>query len=141
MSYATQQDLIDRYGERELIELTDRAEPPADEIDAAVVAAALADADELINGYVSRRYRVPLSPVPGLIQRLACDIARFFLHDDRPTDTVEKAFDSAKKTLLDISAGRAELQAAGVESPAAPGGSVQVSGPGRVFTAGTLKDY
>jgi phage gp36-like protein len=80
MSYATVTELITRFGEAELIQLTDRDGGGA--INQAVVAAALTDADALINGYVSARYTVPLSPVPPVITKIAADIARYTLHRD-----------------------------------------------------------
>ncbi|MDX9860889.1 MAG: DUF1320 domain-containing protein [Rhodospirillales bacterium] len=141
MSYATLQDLIDRFGEDELIQLTDRADPPAGTIDETVAARALADADELIDGYVAGRYRVPLAPIPAMVTRLACDLARFFLHDDLPTDSVKEAHQAALKTLREISAGTVKLQAAGVEAASGSGGDVLVSGPGRVLTSDSLKGF
>lgn len=133
MTYATLQDLIDRYGEDELIQLSDRAEPPAGAIDPAIVSKALTDATELVDGYVAGRYRVPLSPVPGMIQRLVCDIARFFLHDDRSTEAVKDAYQAALKALRDISAGVITLQAAGIQAASGETSSVVMTAPGRVF--------
>ena len=52
MTYASQADLVGRYGESMLVDLTDRAEPPAGEIDAGVVTRALEDTDAAINGYL-----------------------------------------------------------------------------------------
>ena len=51
MTYAVQQDMIDRFGEAELLEVADRDGDLV--IDAAVMADALSDADETINGYVA----------------------------------------------------------------------------------------
>jgi phage gp36-like protein len=42
VTYATQSDLVERYGESMLIDLTDRAEPAAGAIDSGVVASARA---------------------------------------------------------------------------------------------------
>ena len=56
MAYATLQDLISAFGERKLVQLTDRAEPPADLVDAQVAAEALGYADNLIDGYLAARY-------------------------------------------------------------------------------------
>ena len=95
MNYATVQDMIDRFGEAELIQLTD--------LDLLAVQApkaqrALDDAQALADGYVGRVYRLPLvgcakpAPVPGdvgavqmvappQLTRIACDVARYYLHD------------------------------------------------------------
>ena len=55
MRYATQKDMIDRFGEEDLITLTDRADrakPPTGKIDAKVLNKALSDAADLIDGYL-----------------------------------------------------------------------------------------
>lgn len=140
MAYATLQDLIDRYGEAELIHLTDRADPPAGAVDETVAAKALADADQTINGYTGGRYRVPLAPVPDLIVRLACDLARHYLARDLPSEAVVAAHKEALRTLDRIAAGVVVLQAAGVAAPAA-GDSVMVEAPERQFTGATLKGF
>ncbi|NNG05319.1 MAG: DUF1320 domain-containing protein, partial [Inquilinus sp.] len=82
MSYATQAQLVERYGTVRLVELTDRAEPPAGAIDAAVIDRALADADALIDGYVAARYDLPLPAVPDLLRDLALSIVFYKLHLD-----------------------------------------------------------
>ena len=132
MTYAVEQDLMDRFGERELIELTDRSDPATGQIDSAVVAKALADADESVNSYIGKRYDLPLAVVPAVLTRVAADIARFFLHADDPTETVEKNHGAALKFLRDLADGRAVLDAAGQE-PAATGDGVQVTSQDRVF--------
>jgi phage gp36-like protein len=83
---------------------------------------------------------VPLAPVPGLIQRLACDVARFLLHDERPTDAVKEAYQAALKMQREVSTGVVKLQSAGVEAASQAGG-VSMAGPGRVFSTDSLKDY
>ena len=141
MSYATQQNLVDRFGEQELIELTDRADPPAGAIDATVVAKALEDADGEINGYLAAKYTLPLDPVPLVLQRLASDIARYFLYQDRVTDIVEKRYQDAIRFLKGVAAGSVSLGVdASNEQPAAGGGPAY-SAPDRAFTGDTLSDF
>lgn len=138
MTYATQQDLITRVGEQELIQLTDRADPPAGSVDAAVVAAALGHADALIDSLVGARYPVPLAVVPSIVIDYACDIARYRLYGDAPTETVQRRYDQAVRYLHDIQAGRADLAGPAI---ATSGGGVQHSAADRVFTRDTLSDY
>lgn len=141
MSYATQQNLVDRFSEQELIELTDRADPPAGAIDAAAVAKALEDADGEINGYLAAKYTLPLDPVPLVLQRLAADIARYFLYKDRVTEIVEKRYKDAVRFLKDVASGAVRLGVdAANEEPAASGGPTY-SAPDRVFTSDTLSDF
>lgn len=108
MTYATLQNLIDRFGEVELIQLTDRQNLGI--VDATVVSRALSDADARINGYLAVRYALPLSvPLPTELERLACDIARYALHEERVTEIVGKRYEDAIALLRDVASGRAEL--------------------------------
>jgi phage gp36-like protein len=143
VSYATQADLIARFGAEELVELTDRAE--AQTIDANAVTAALADADATIDGYLAGRYAVPVVPVPPLLLRLAADITRYLLHGKAAPDTVRRAYDDALKLLRDLSSGSAVLTGVAAPapgaSPAAPPATADFVAPDRVMTGGTLADY
>lgn len=138
MTYATQQDLIDRFGESEIEQVADRDGDSA--IDAAVTAAALGDADKLIDGYVAGRYGLPLATVPPLIVALACDIARYKLHKDQPPETVRNNYQDALRQLRDIAAGTLKLDVAGVE-PARSGDAILIDAPDREFTRDTLKGF
>ena len=141
MAYATKQDLIDRFGEAELIQLTDRAEPPANAVDDTVVARALTDAENLIDGHlVPGGYILPLSPVPDLVRRIACDVARYYLHKDAATEQVRKSFEDAMKQLAGISRGDIKLSAASVAAPGSGGDPIHEA-PEPVFTRESLKDY
>jgi len=132
--YCTKQGMIDRFGQEELVQLTDRSNPPADIIDDTVLNRALDDADSVINGYLSARYTLPLATVPTSLSRYAADIARFFLYDDSATERVEKAYDKAISFLKDVSRGIASVGAdqAG-EKPVDSNQAQMVSG-GRIFS-------
>ena len=140
MPYAVQQDLVDRFGSAELIDLTDRADPPAGAIDATVLGKALDDADELIDSYIANRYDLPLATVPAALVKIAADIASYYLFSDSPTEQVRDAFEDAVKLIKDISAGRAKLDVAGAE-PAREGSTIKTSAPARVFTETNLKSF
>lgn len=141
MTYATQQNMIDRFGEQELIQLTDRATPQTDAIVTAVLDRALADADAEINGHLSAKFTLPLDPVPTVMERLACDIARYYLYDDRVTDAVKDRFNNAVKFLKGVVSGEISIGVdAASEAPAVSGGP-RVSAPDRVFTQDSLSDY
>lgn len=53
MSYATQQNLVDRFGQVELVQLTDLENTGA--LNTTRLAAALADASATIDGYLAGR--------------------------------------------------------------------------------------
>lgn len=103
MPYATQSDLVSRFGETEIIQISDRAN--AGVIDAAVVTDKLADADAEIDAYLARRYTLPFATVPTVLKRVACDVARYHLYDNRPTDDVRKRYEDAIKFLKGVGDG------------------------------------
>ena len=142
--YAGYDDMLERFGRLELLQLTDiDPDMPIDEPDAGMVEQALVDATELVNGYVAGRYTVPLNPVPDPVRRWTCIIARYYLHKDTPPERIEKAYVDAVAALKDVAKGLIILQSDGVGTPAGDinGGSALGSGPPRLFTACGLKGY
>lgn len=104
MAYATRQDMVDRFGETEMIQISDRG-IPATAIDAAVVDAKLADAAAEIDGYLGQRFTLPLASVPAVLKRIATDLARYHLYDDRATEQVTKRYDDAIAFLRGVAKG------------------------------------
>lgn len=132
MTYATQQNLIDRFGEQELIQLTDRDH--LGEINTTVLDRALADADAQINGYLSVRYTLPLgAPLPTELERVACDLARYALYGDRVTDIVAKRYDAAISLLRDVASGKARLGVADTSSAQSSSNIAEMSATTPVF--------
>ncbi|WP_435100827.1 gp436 family protein [Arhodomonas sp. AD133] len=107
MAYASVQDLIDRFGEDELIELTDTER--TGQVDQAQVETALEEASAEIDALIRRRYSVPVSPAPALLRRLCADIARYHLDAIGGREHVAKRRNDAVKRLESIAAGRATL--------------------------------
>ena len=138
MTYATTQDLVDRFSQAELLELTDFDGNGS--IDQAVVDQALADAAQIINSYVGARYDLPLAETPALLTALAADIARYRLYKDDPTEVVQENHKAALRQLKDIAEGRAVLDIGGSE-PAPAEASVEVASRDRLFSRDTLKGY
>lgn len=138
MTYATQQNLVDRFGSEELLALADR--DGDDAVDTAVVDAALADADALIDSYIGRRYTLPLASTPARLVTVAATIARYELAADRPTEQMRQDYDDAVAWLRDVAAGRAELQIEGDE-PTGEAVTIKTSGPERVFSRTTLRGF
>jgi phage gp36-like protein len=134
MPYATLQDLIDRYGEDELIERTDRLDPPAGVIDVAIANQALADADAEIDGYLQSRYQLPLANPPAVLKLAACKIARHNLYDDAETEKIANDYAEVLAWLRGIAKGVFSLGPAtdGTTAPETDGPKTQ--GPGRTFT-------
>lgn len=140
MPHATLNDLIALCGERELIQLTDRSEPPADEIDEAVAAEALGWADDQIDSYVSVAYRLPLSETPRLLKDIATDLARFRLYKEGASEEVKQRHDSALRHLDRIAKGSAKIPGVQGADPRSRAG-VSVAAEAPVFSTETLAGF
>lgn len=138
--YVDKDYMIARFGEDVLIELTDRATPQTGEIVDAILDSAITTASGLIDGYVAGRYRVPITPVPEIIKDCTAKITFFYLCGERYTDANRKAYEDSVSILRDIGAGKAHLDAAGVE-PASSRAEARVEAPDRVFSRDSLKGY
>lgn len=165
LTYATVADMVARYGERELILLTDVTNIPPSTIDTDRVETKLADAAAFVDGYVGQVYRLPLAgcakplTVPGgeveyvappVVTRLTCDLARYYLYDDlAPENEVYRRYKAAVRELEAIAAGAAQLACPWGGSPGALIGADAQSGGNetrfefspRAITDDTLRGY
>ncbi|WOP15770.1 DUF1320 domain-containing protein [Ottowia sp. SB7-C50] len=120
MIYATVQDMIDRFGEPEMIQLTDAADQV--EVKAARIQLKLDDAHALADGHLGRVYVLPLDGcakprvggwdyvAPPQLTRIVCDVARYYLYDDlAPESEVYRRFKQATTELQAIADGKARL--------------------------------
>lgn len=110
MSYCTVADLVVRFGEREMINLSS---PGQTQVDAIVLNKAIADASAEIDGYVSSRYQLPLTPVPTVLTRTCANMARYYLYNDKMIDAVKVNYEGSIHFLRDVSKGTVSL---GVDS-------------------------
>lgn len=144
MTYAVLQDLVEHFGETELV-LLSNDDPNATTPDPAVAAKALEKADKKINSYIADRFPLPLARVPDQLVDLACDLARYELAtrngNSRPTDVIKDARDEAMKLLDAISKGRLSLGLDASGQPVLAGGVTRSVPPDRVFSKETLSDY
>lgn len=141
MTYATQADLVDRFGSTELAQRTNRVDGQT--IDTVVLGRALADADAEIDGYLATRYTLPLTSTPVVLVRLACDLARYRLYDDGVPATVRQRYEDAVAMLKRIAQGDAQLVGITPPAPATGGGgnAVAVRTSARMFGADQLAGY
>lgn len=138
MLYATRDDMIQAFGEDELIQLTDRADPPLDAIDDDVLGAALAAASSEIDGYVARVATLPLAMVPDNLRQVALAIARYRLSTDQAQGRVRLDYEDAMITLRDIAKGVIKLDLPdGEPAPATPARVLGSSAP-QTFTPARL---
>ncbi|MDH5637347.1 MAG: DUF1320 domain-containing protein [Nitrospinota bacterium] len=103
MAYITRTDMETRYGADEILSLADRDGDGA--ADTGVIEAALEDATAVIDSHLVGRYTLPLNPVPAVIVRLACAMARFHLYDEAPTQKVTEEYQAAVSALQKIASG------------------------------------
>jgi len=140
MTYATKDDLYARFGETEILELADR---DGDSIaDSGVVEQALADADAMIDSYLSGRYDVPLADPPAQIVTIACDLARARLWTGEPPSAVTEALRSARDFLQRVSDGKLTLTNATGRVTATPADDVfEAEAPATRFDTDSLTGY
>lgn len=139
MSYCTKADMIARFGELELIQLTDDVNAGA--IDDETLAQAIADAEAEINSYLAGRYTVPLPSTPLVLVRIATDIARYYLYADRVTEQVRVRYDDGVKFLRAVAKGDVSIGVDSLNAPAAVNGGPQFNAGTTVFNHDSLSDY
>lgn len=142
MLYATRQDMIDTFGEEEIIRLTDsNAEPGV--INDVPLNAALSRASVEIDGYVASRYPKPFDPVPTILVGIACDLARYRLcgaGGRLVTDEMRDRHKDAISLLKMIARGEVKLGADPTGTVVEPRNSVQFK-PGTSQLGDALRDY
>lgn len=141
MAYADTDRMVEVFGLDEMLQLTDAEQETLTEPDAVKIRTALDDASALIDGFVRRRYSLPLNPTPALLVRVCCDIARFYLYRDRPTDTVKDAYRQGLDLLKQISAGTYQLSDQTGQEPQSAGEAVLIGAEGRIFNHAKLTGY
>lgn len=143
MAYCTLADIQSkRLSEETLIQLTDDTDSGL--VDQVKVDEAIADATELIDGYLRKRYTLPLTTVQGLVVKLALDVSVYNLYGLRPEldtpDRVAADYKAALRLLEQIQRGDVKI---GVEEPSGEEATeaLQVQAPTRIFDDDTLERY
>jgi phage gp36-like protein len=138
MSYASQSDMVDRFGESEVAQRTNRVDGLT--IDPAVLSRALDDADAQIDSYMATRYTLPLATTPTVLVRLACDMARYALYDDGVPETVRQRYEDAVSLLKKFASG--DVKIVGQDAAATAGvETVQFSFASRQVTDDTMRGF
>lgn len=101
--YATREDLEVRFGAAEIANLEAMQSNPD------AVSEALQDASEEIDSYVAVAYDLPLPSTPSTLKRVACNITRYRLYFQQPTEEVEKRYESEVSYLKRIADRKAVL--------------------------------
>lgn len=135
--YASVADMVERFGEFEIVELTDFEHTGV--IDTAVAERALTDATAEIDGYLAARYRLPVTDTPRLLSLLCSDIARFRLQKGVSTEQARQRYEDAVAKLKAIARGEINLPLA--SPPPASAEPVTAKGRRRVFDDDALRGF
>lgn len=139
--YATEQDMINRFSEQEIILLTER-QHALDSIDSAVLTQAIADASAEIDGYLVSRYTLPLNHVPPVLARICCDIARYFLCNENAPEHIATRYQDALKFLKSVGEGKLSLGADALGNSAATNANTaHIESAGSVFARDKSKGF
>lgn len=130
--YATVQHMTDRFGETEIIRLSNPEDRTAETVAATRVETALRDATSIIDSYLRRHYKVPVATPPEALVRATCIIARHDLAiSDRsePSESMIKANDKIISWLKQIADNVVSL-----EVPKINEGTTSTAGSGARFS-------
>jgi phage gp36-like protein len=141
MSYCTLAQLIERFSERLLIDISDRGNAPTGSVDTALVQRAIADADAEIDGFLRGRYQLPLPAVPPLLTDLSLRIAIYKAHTHTVTEKIRRDYEDAIRSLKLIADGVIRLDIAGSEPASAGALDVIVTDTARPITVASMKGF
>jgi phage gp36-like protein len=138
MAYCTLQNLLDEFGAAELIQLTDV--DGLGEIDKNAVDRSIAKAGADIEPRLRPVCTLPLVTVDPILERIACDLSRYYLHPQLAPDHVMERAKRAWADLELIAAGRLKIDD-GTGTAAMTDDPPEVEGPDRVFTDDSFAGY
>lgn len=140
--YCTLDDLLDKVSEDVLIDITTDGGIDDVAIDENTVNKAIAGISALIDSFAKKKYQVPFSPTPTIINKLAVDLTLYELFSDRGIDeerdkNIIRKYKTAMSLLEKIASGALTI---GVPSPI-PDNSLRVESQDRVFSRESLKGF
>ncbi|AFY72077.1 protein of unknown function DUF1320 (plasmid) [Thalassoporum mexicanum PCC 7367] len=146
MTYATEQNLIDAFGQTELIALTNLADPTASTINTSVLSQNQNKAFGLINGAIAKcpgiAVQMPFSsPYPELLVGLELDITRYFLDSISAREDVRQRYEDALAQLEKIGACELSLGLNSSDEVVNTSDRPAYGAYKQVFTPTTLCDY
>ena len=112
--YAAVANMIERFGELEMIRLSMPDDRTAETVNAAKIEVALADGGALIDDYLRKRYRVPVATPPASLVRANCILARYDLAQGERTNPSEEMRLARKEVigwLEKLASGEVEIDA------------------------------
>lgn len=121
-SYATIEAMITRFGNEDLVEVTDTETPYTGEINLTKLQAAINAANAEVDAYLSKQLHVPTVLSSPFVQMMACDIARYHvtLGNSRVSERDEKRYALAVANLKQVNEGKIGIGAGTTETNAQP---------------------
>lgn len=149
MSYSTKEEVREMLKDDALNAIIGDTfiEEPAEreELVGPIIDAAIGDADAEIDGYLAKRYAVPLSPAPKVINKFSKDIAVYNLFSrigiDEGTDqkTYLNRYNAAIKFLTLVAEGKVSLGAEADDPATAAATGFSVKSNPRLFSRGQMR--
>lgn len=132
-NYIDQSDLEDRFGEDEIVRVSDRDRDGNEDVD--LVADAISDAESEVDSYLGTRYRVPVQDPPRVLVHRTCDIAHYLMLSrwSSATEQDQKRYDDAIEWLERVAAGQASLGTAQEVDESDAAGGVRAESKDRFF--------
>lgn len=101
----------------------------------------LRDAETTINSYLGSRYQLPVTQAADVLERIASQLARYFLYDDAVTDQVENLYKDSLAFLRDVSVGKVQLGPTSSGTTAQASAGAEMISSGLVFSRSQSKDF
>lgn len=148
MSYSTRAEVREMVKEDALNVIvgdTFRDEEEREAMAGPIIDGAIADADAEIDGYLAKRYAVPFSPVPRILNKLSKDIAIYNLFSrigiDEGTDqkTFLNRYNAAIKYLTLVAEGTVSIGAESESPASAAAAGFSISSSTRLFSRRQMK--
>jgi phage gp36-like protein len=137
--YCSKQNLIDTFGNNELVSLTDRLGTGT--IDDRVLNQAIQDASAIMDGYLGSRYQLPLANVPQSLIPLACNMTRYQLYDNEASEQVTERNKAALKFLESVAKGELSLGISTGGESATSTDFAEMQSAGSVFSRVNSSDF
>lgn len=128
MPYSTLADMIDRYGEEDIANLTDRSGSFPHAIDVTLVERAIRSADAEIDMHLQTRYQLPLATIPLALIDASCILAYANLTPKQDKDATEMQNAARQRDILKrLSEGKLTLGLDGDSKEAPIANTVQIA--------------
>ncbi len=147
MAYINNADIEQRLGSGAYVQLTDDDQDGS--ADVGVVDEARLGAEGEVNGYLARRYQVPIDltahpELAAVLASITLDVAEYRLRLRRPpvSEDARRRFLQTIEWLGRVADGKADLPSEGAVAASAARGTVAATtGEGRVLTRDELSDH